>query len=57
MSDLLSFFLEIFVGNLAASIQNATNVSTGQKRQREDRGGPASKKAYIVDSDGMGTGC
>ncbi|VDD92060.1 unnamed protein product [Enterobius vermicularis] len=38
-------------GNLAASIQNATNVSTGQKRQREDRGGPASKKAYIVDSD------
>lgn len=43
---MLVFFLEV-----DPLIQSTGTVSTGQKRQREDRGGPVSKKAHVDNNN------
>lgn len=39
-----------FVEGNPATIQGA--ISAGQKRTRDERGGPATKKAHVTDTEG-----
>lgn len=44
------FLFSAIVGANSANMQG--NLSAGQKRARDERGGPATKKAHVSDTEG-----